>query len=547
MPNSLEQWTYAIKRHWLLAFLIFVSVMSVTVMVILFAPRAYHSEAKLLLRIGRESVSLDPTANSVGETISLQQTRENEIQSAIGVMHSREILERVIDQIGVDVVIKGTKQAEDDGSGEAGESIIPKWLAENIAKAKGKVSSIDPVTPREVALTSLAKGIGIYAASESSVVSIGYKTKSPDVAQAVVAAWVDSYLEQHSKVNRTPGTFAFFTEQGVALRDQLSQARADLYQIKNKSNLVTIDGQQKLIEAQLSKVRDSLIETDSEIASLGSRLKSYDKMLTGFDETITEEVTGIADEGRAMMRNQLFDLEVQQKDLLSKYNAGHPKLVAIERQLEEAAKIVNEQDNERVEVTRSVNPAYQQLVEYRMLDEATLSGATEKQKSLLLKKTAIEAELAELNRNEQSIATASNEVTLLEDRYARHSEKLEQARLDEVLADQQFTSVNVVQSASLEERPVTPNKGLCAVAGFLAACAAAISLPVLLEIRGSRQREIAATRANHRDWKFEQRGEASEKESSIGSPHYETDISKSSHSMSAKPVGISEVATANKN
>ncbi|TWU59904.1 Chain length determinant protein [Rubripirellula tenax] len=525
MPNSFEQWTYAMKRHWFLSIFAFVSIMAIAVVVILFAPRAYHSEAKLLLRVGRESISVDPTVTTVGETISMQQTRANEIQSAIGVMQSRQILEQVLDQVGVDVVLSGEMKGDDDEN-DNGKSIVPTWARDAIAKAKDKVASIDPVTPREAALTALSKGIGIYAATESSVVSVGYKSKSADVAQAVVDSWIDSYITHHSNVNRSPGTYAFFSEQGNLLEEQLAAARIALLETKNESNLVTVDGQQKLLEAQLTKVRDSMIESEAEIASLGSRLKSYDRMIQGSDETITEEVSGIADEGRAMMRNQLFDLEVLEKDLRSKYNAGHPKLVAIERQLEEAARIVSEQNVERKEITKSVNPAYQQLVEYRMLDEATLSGAIERQKSLEAKHVSLQSELMELNRNEQTIATVTNEVKILEDRYARHAEKLEQARLDEVLADQKITSVNLVQHASLEQRPVTPNKPLCAVAGFLAACAAAISLPVLREFQLSRRRSIAETRTSHRDWKFEKRGDETAESVRARPPHFESETTE---------------------
>ncbi|QDT06673.1 Putative tyrosine-protein kinase in cps region [Rubripirellula lacrimiformis] len=519
MPNSLDQWTYAIKRHWFLSLAAFASVMGLTVLVILFAPRAYRSESKLMLRIGRESVSLDPTAGAVGETISLHHTRANEIQSAIGVMHSREVLEHVIDKVGVDTVLSGESGDEVDA---APPSWMPQWVRGSAEQIRGRIASIDPVPAREAALTKLQRGVEIGSATESSVVSVHYETDSPDVAQQVVAAWVDSYVAHHAKVNHSAGTYAFFEQQGEMLRDQLDLARVELLDAKNDSNLVTIEGQQKLLEAQLSKVRDNLIDTEGEIASTKSRLGSYDDLLRNFDETITEEVTGIANEGRDQMRTQLFELEVLEKDLRSKYRPGHPKLVAIEGQLADAAKIVAELTGERKEVTRSVNPAHQQLVEYKMLDIATLSGLQEKQKALQQKRDALQQEAIELNRNEQSILAVSNDVQILEERYLRHAEKLEQARLDEVLSDQKLTSVNVVQPASLEHRPVTPNKALCAIAGLFAACAAAISLPVLAEVRSSGHRDTRSARRTHRDWKFEKRSDGPDVGAPV-SPHYEPD------------------------
>ena len=75
--------------------------MTLAYIVVIFAPRVYQSEARLMLRVGRESVRLDPTAGDAGDAMSLHRTREHEIQSAIGVMHSREILDRVVDDVGV--------------------------------------------------------------------------------------------------------------------------------------------------------------------------------------------------------------------------------------------------------------------------------------------------------------------------------------------------------------------------------------------------------------------------------------------------------------
>ncbi len=501
--TSFEQWTYSLRRHWFLSVLAFIVPIVIAVVMILFAPRVYRSEAKLLLRIGRESVTVDPTVSTVGDTLGLHHTRENEIQSALGVMQSREILARVVDQVGVETVLEGMVP----GNAETGEEASSKfaWVRDKIGDVKARVAAIDPIEPREAAITQLGKGIDIYAASESSVVSVSYKTDSPEVAQSVIDAWIDSYIDQHTWVNRTPGSYSFFAEQGDILRGQLRTARETLQLTKNESMLVTIDGQQKLLEAQLQKVRDGMIDVESETASLTSRIASYESMLAGFDETITEEVTGIANEGRDNMRTALFELEVEEKDLRSKYNPGHPKLLAIERQVAQAAEIVENQTQDRKEITRSINPAYQQLVEYKMLDQATLAGLTEKNKSLQAKRELLEDELTTLNRNEQSIAAVANEVAILEERYAAHAGKMEQARLDDVLADQRITSVNVVQPASLERRPVTPNKPLCAAAGLIAAFAAAISVPVLVESRQRHRRLLRATRrsGDRRKWDVE--------------------------------------------
>ena len=52
--------------------LAFGGAMSIAVLYITFCPKTYTSEAKLFVRVGRESVSLDPTATT-GQVITLQE------------------------------------------------------------------------------------------------------------------------------------------------------------------------------------------------------------------------------------------------------------------------------------------------------------------------------------------------------------------------------------------------------------------------------------------------------------------------------------------
>jgi hypothetical protein len=74
-------------------------------------------------------------------------------------------------------------------------------------------------------------------------------------------------------------------------------------------------------------------------------------------------------------------------------------------------------------------------------------------------------------------------IEVLEERHKLHSVLLEQARLNEVLEEHHITSINVVQPASLEERPVSPDKKLCAATGLFAAIVLSLGLPVLLDWR----------------------------------------------------------------
>ena len=59
------------------------------------SPDIYRSEARVMLRLGRENVTLDPTAAG-GQTVSISQTRRDELNSEMEIFRSRETVERVV-------------------------------------------------------------------------------------------------------------------------------------------------------------------------------------------------------------------------------------------------------------------------------------------------------------------------------------------------------------------------------------------------------------------------------------------------------------------
>ncbi len=58
-----------IKRRALTFLSIFAVGLILTILTLFFAPRSYRSEARILLRLGRESVALDPTITETGKPL----------------------------------------------------------------------------------------------------------------------------------------------------------------------------------------------------------------------------------------------------------------------------------------------------------------------------------------------------------------------------------------------------------------------------------------------------------------------------------------------
>lgn len=471
---DLRFWFSALRSSMKQVVFVIAGIALATLAVILFYPRTYQSNAQLLVRVGREHVRPGPTADAAGNGVAMQLTRENEIETAIGVMRSRSVLEEVVDDVGVDVIQDGYLPGDESASG-------PGLIKRVLGSVVGILSSIDPVTDRERAIRNLGKELHIANYGKASVVSIYYTTKSPDAAQRIVQSWVDTYLRKHAEFHTTSGSYAFFQQEESTLKKQLEATYSQLREAKTKFGLLTVHGQQQLLEGRAASIRDALVEARSAKSASESRLAALGSLLENTeDRTLTEEVSGKANEAHDSMRAQLFGLEVLERELAAKYKFDHPRLLAVRNQLDEAQSIVKKQDVDRNEVSSDINPTHQRLEQEFVLESAALKSLATRLESLQEQREDLEEEIKELNLTESEIADLNRRVAVLEQRYSSHSRRLDQARLDDALQQKSITSVNVVQPATLEERPVTPNKLIALFLGFVASLATLVGLPIVL-------------------------------------------------------------------
>jgi uncharacterized protein involved in exopolysaccharide biosynthesis len=72
------------------------------------APKVYRSEGKLLVRLGRENATLEPTATLGHDLpISIPPSRETEVNSVVEILESRALYEEVVDAISPAVILRG--------------------------------------------------------------------------------------------------------------------------------------------------------------------------------------------------------------------------------------------------------------------------------------------------------------------------------------------------------------------------------------------------------------------------------------------------------
>lgn len=442
--------------------------------VVFFYPRTYQSRSKIYFQLGKETVGIDPTA-STGSMVSIQSTsREDEIISAIEVLKGRGIVSAVVDELTPEVVLSRTQE----GGGNYKNPLVEKGkqFANQLVEY---ARSIDPISDHERAMILIEKNIELRTERKSEVVEIIYEAKSPKLAQQVVESIVRHYQSEHTRLHRNEHSEAFFETQQSEFSKELQQANQDLKEAKNRIGIASIQGQRDLLESQYKDISQSISNAQREKFEVEAKIKTLKADLAIVPERINSVEVEKPNSATDMQSQQLYALQLQETDLKSKYAAGHPRLVAIRRQLEEAEAQYKLKETKSQETTDDINPIYQELALDMLKFDSQRSGILGKLSTLETQQTEILGKLREINSHEIEVTNLEREQSIREKKYLTYTDSLEQARINRELERMRVSSVVVASPATLQERPVSPSKAMVLLFGTGMIIAGGASLALL--------------------------------------------------------------------
>ena len=455
---------------------------------LLWLPRSYTSEAKLFVRVGRESVTLDPTATT-GQTVLFQKSQEVEVNSVLEVLSGRRISELVVDELGVDYVMERDLPQNPITSlvetGLSGLGVLVDRLSGNASDAAATASDTGielPTKQKELAIHKLEQKTVCYAPKDSTVITIAAKAGSPRTAQKIAQTVVDVFLKEHVRINRTAGSFDFFVTQTERLGDLLRAAEQKLETKKNLHNILTIEGKREALQQELRDVELALLQTDRDLAFARVKIQDLQSVAHATDKTtVTEEVDGFANEARDHMREQLYKLEIKERDLRQVYADSNPIITAIQAQRQELAQILNSEPVKRQQQKTGLNPNWQAL-ELDLKRQQVETNAIAARKAMLAEQlTALNSKLRDLNGWEVELADLQRQVQLADANYRLHADKLEQARIDAALGSRNISNISVVQPANIVLKAAFPKKRITMMAGIVFGAFAAVAVALLSE------------------------------------------------------------------
>jgi uncharacterized protein involved in exopolysaccharide biosynthesis/Mrp family chromosome partitioning ATPase len=243
---SLRKLLTVLFRRWQRIAFVMLCVLAVTATAVVYLPPHYRSEAKLLVRLGRESVAIDPTA-SIGQSAVPMEGRDKEINSEIELLKSRQLVEAAIAGIGANRILS-LKPGQPE-------------TADNIAKA----------------ITLVETKLAIEAVPESNVLSIQFEARDPQLARDLISKLIDSYLDARSSIYRGQGDQKFFEDQLATARDEQSKIEKQIQDLRDSSGVADPAAQRasllKQIDDLQTEINKDRADREAEAASMNAVTK----------------------------------------------------------------------------------------------------------------------------------------------------------------------------------------------------------------------------------------------------------------------------------
>jgi polysaccharide biosynthesis protein PslE len=469
--STLQAMSRALVRGWKLALLTFLVTLSLGGLAWMWVPRTYQSEAKLFIRVGRESVGVDPIITT-SAMLSVYETRETEINSVLEMLRSRALLERVVDEIGVAEIVERPVDESPVMPVRFG-SLRPDWMPPRPA-----------VTQQEQAIDALERRLEIWAPRRSSVICIRCKAPDPYLAQRIIATLLEQHEAEHLRLTRTPGSHEFFESQTRLIETQLNDIAGTLREAQNALPAGSVEGERKLVEARLESAEQQRAQVESESAATQARAEALRGQLRAVPEYFEREQTrGMPHLATDTIRTDLYKLEVQLGELESRYTDNHPLLHVLRKQVQQAEDVFRQQAPERTQATRTINNIHQELQAALLAAESNLESLHAQLRELKQQRENLRSRLAFLNEQEVRIQDLRRQRDVLDASYRLYAEKREQSRVDAALQQERITNISVVQPASFAAKPSSPRTLLFALLALVAATSGAVGTCVLSQVR----------------------------------------------------------------
>jgi uncharacterized protein involved in exopolysaccharide biosynthesis len=443
-------------RHQRIIILFFVLVVTSTAAAMMMAIDIYQSEAQLLVRVGRESVVINPEI--IGSTLTgIKPSRENIINSEISILQSQTVIEKVVERHGPEKILGLHQTAIPDPDLSIWHRILVALGLESPEQHPG--GDMSDASLSEQAVAKVMKDLKVSNAPENNVINLSFNSYDPAFARDVLKSLIVFYLERHISIHQEKTSPDFIKNRTEILRGEFETKQQKLSEMRDEYMISDLNAQKKALLEQIRALDDRLDETQAQHAASSARIKSFADSLANLSETrVLQKSTGDGNPVADSINGRLVDLRFKAKEMEALYAENHRKRVDIEEQIRMAEKSLAKAKKTRSSVTTGLDSNYQRLSLEQEIERANLEAQSSTLVSLKSMLADKERQLADLVDLEIILSGLEDEVKLAHDNYDKFRVELGRSDVISALDSSKITNISILQDATLHTGPVKPNK-----------------------------------------------------------------------------------------
>ncbi len=437
--------------------LVFLLTLLVAVASIYLRTEIYQAESKILIKLGREVGSPDPTVLKPSQMLIT--LSDSLINTEIQILKNRDLIARVVDRIGVDTLTYMPPP-------ETMAQKIKHYLKLPVRKVKDGIAWLLDVLdikkrlePREALIEGIYNNLHCEPAQDTSMLIVRLAWPNPLLLPRIINELVDLYIERHLEARSTPKAYDLFIRQRNHLHRQLQDLEEELVALKNQWQLSDIDRQINMLSSDINRLsaeKDELRRKRRELQAVHDELKRQKASLPS--RVVVEETWD---------RNPLLDalqervrrLEDERQKLLLKFRATEPPVRNIEDRLRLARAALDREEREVLRRrSQGINPLRAGVEEQIFGVRKELEGIAARLEEVEELLASYQQRLALLNSRLPRLEDLEQRIDSLRKNVLLYDAKAEEARIMAIMDAESIANVAVVEPAAVPFRPFRPRK-----------------------------------------------------------------------------------------
>lgn len=455
-----EQMGTIIRAHKWLALLLLLGVVATGMALTIQTAPMYESAIKVL--VSRERVDPRISAGSVSGDLPRAEIAEEEFNSELEIIRSREVIEAVVKELGLDK--------------DAAPATGPLTPARKFYRHLFRLPEMPPL---ERAVREVGEGLEAVSVRKSRIIVVTYGDHDPERAAQVLNTLYQKYAEHHLTLHGTTEAAGVFEHEAASFQQKLSAASEALKQFDAQRGVVDATAQKDILLRQYYDVQNQANVAHTERLELEQRLTSYKEQLAAQPERIeTGTITRYA-LALDKVKEELLSLELQRTQLLQKYKPGTRLVQEIEQRIAQVKEAkAREEKNPPQERSFSLNDIHRRLQNDVLSTESHLATVQERENRLLALGAEYRKRLLDVDRWAFEKAELERRRSLNEDAWLLYEKKAQEAGITKALNKHKVVNVSLAEAAHASYKPVSPkplvNLAVLLALGLLVALAGAV-------------------------------------------------------------------------